>query len=128
VRRTDGFTLIEVLVALIVVGIGALALAAIFPAATGDIGVAQRRTRAAEYLQEGVERLTSLSYDDPLLTPWVRHEDRGNPLPGGYERRWTVTPDYPIAGCKRITVEVIWKEGDDTRLLRAATCVASVGR
>jgi len=123
-----GFTLVEVLVALIVIGVGALAIGALFPAATQNIGASERVTRAAEYLQEGMERLTSLSYNDPLLQPWVTHDDAANPLPGGFERSWTVTPDYPMAGCKTLRLEVKWREGGEERFVSAVTSIASVDR
>jgi prepilin-type N-terminal cleavage/methylation domain-containing protein len=123
-----GFSLVEVLVALVVVGVGALAIGLLFPRATRDIGTSERTTRAAEYLQEGVERLTSLQYNDPLLTAGAVHEDSANPLAGGYERSWTVTEDQPIPGCKTLVIEIAWQEGSTERSVRGATAVASVGR
>jgi prepilin-type N-terminal cleavage/methylation domain-containing protein len=125
---TLGFSLVEVLVAIVVVGVGALAIGALFPSATRDIGTSERTTRAAEYLQEGVERLTSLQYNDPLLVPGMAHMDADNPLPGGYERSWTVREDYPISGCKTFVVEVAWQEGSDERNVEAVMSLASVGR
>jgi len=123
-----GFSLVEVLVALVVVGVGALAIGLLFPRATRDIGTSERTTRAAEYLQEGVERLTSLQYNDPLLAPAFLHTDADNPLPGGYERSWTVMDDHPIAGCKTLVIEITWREGSTERSVQGATAVASVGR
>lgn len=99
-RGVEGFTLIEVMVALVVIGVGALAIGSLFPTATRDIGESERTTRAAEYLQDGMERLMSLSYNDPLLQAWMTHADVKNPLPGGFERTWTVSADHPMNGCK----------------------------
>jgi type IV pilus assembly protein PilV len=127
-RGTLGFSLIEVLVAIVIVGVGALAIGALFPSATRDIGTSGRTTRADEYLQDGVERLTALQYDDPLLVPGISHSDPDNPLPGGYERSWTVREDYPIPGCKTFVVEVTWQEGSAQHDVEAVMCLASVGR
>ena len=128
VTWSAGFTLIEVMVALIVIGVGALTIGSLFPTATRDIGKSERTTRAAEYLQDGMERLTSLAYNDPQLQPWMTHSDTRNPLPGGFERTWEVTPDHPISGCKTLTMKVKWSEGSAEHEIRATTVMASVGR
>jgi prepilin-type N-terminal cleavage/methylation domain-containing protein len=127
-RGNAGFTLIEIMVALIVVGIGALTVGSLFPRATKDIGASERTTRASEYLQEGMERLTSLSYNDPLLLPAVPHSDSHNPLPGGCERDWTVYADRPIPNCKTIAMDVKWHEDGSEHSVSAMTVIASVGR
>jgi prepilin-type N-terminal cleavage/methylation domain-containing protein len=127
-RGNAGFTLIEIMVALIVIGIGALTVGSLFPRATRDIGVSERTTRASEYLQEGMERLSSLGYNDPLLLPAVPHSDPRNPLLGGFEREWTVYADRPIPNCKTIVMEVKWREGGNEQSLGATTVIASVGR
>jgi len=128
VRNCAGFTMIEVLVALIVIGVGALAIGGFFPRATRDIGASERSTRAAEYLQEGMERLTALPYNDPQLAPVLTHQDPENPLPGGFVRTWMVSADSPLAGCKTLRVEINWEEGSKARSVEAATVIASVGR
>jgi prepilin-type N-terminal cleavage/methylation domain-containing protein len=127
-RGSAGFTLIEILVALVVIGIGALTVGSLFPRATRDIGQSERTTRASEYLQEGMERLTSLSYNDPLLVPSVVHSDPRNPLAGGFEREWTVLTDRPIQNCKTISLEVKWQESGEEQVITATTVIASVGR
>ena len=127
-RVEAGFTLIEIMVALVVIGVGALAVGSLFPTATRDISESGRTTRAAEYLQEGMERLTSLPYNDPLLQPSLTHHDSGNPLPGGFERQWTVYADHPISGCKSISLDVKWREGSAEHVVTATTVIASVGR
>jgi prepilin-type N-terminal cleavage/methylation domain-containing protein len=127
-RSQAGFTLVEVMVALVVIGVGALAIGSLFPTATRDIGQSERTTRAAEYLQEGMERLTSLSYNDPSLQPGMTHYDPANPLPGEFEREWTVVADHPISNCKTLSMEVRWTEGSADHVVTAATVIASVGR
>lgn len=127
-RSRSGFTLVEVMVALVVIGVGALAIGGLFPTATRDIGKSERTTRASEYLQEGMERLTSLSYNDPLLQPGMVHIDSANPLPGGFNREWKVVADHPISGCKTLALEVQWQGGSTEHVITAATVIASVGR
>ena len=127
-RSQAGFTLVEVMVALVVIGVGALAIGSLFPAATRDIGESERTTRASEYLQEGMERLTGLSYNDPLLQPGMTHYDPANPLPGGFDREWEVYTDHPISNCKSVSMDVWWTEGSTKHVVTAATVIASVGR
>jgi prepilin-type N-terminal cleavage/methylation domain-containing protein len=59
-RRTAGFTLIEVLVAIVILVVGALALVGSGRVATASVQRATLELRVAQLIQEEVERLRTL--------------------------------------------------------------------
>lgn len=105
VRGPAGFTLIEVMVALVVFAIGVLALGVTIPAATRRISLAGAQTRASSIATERAETLLITPYDNGDLTAGT-HTDPANPIDGMYYLRWIVTDDQPITGCKRVVVSV----------------------
>ena len=111
IRRTRrrpadrGFSLIEVMIALVVFSIGALALGVIVPLGTNKTNNAGRQTRASELAGQCAEQLLTTPYSDGDLTVGT-HNDTNNPYPGSYYIQWVVEDDQPITKCKRVTVSV----------------------
>ena len=106
-RDTRGFTMLEVLVALIVIGIGVFSLTAMIPMGTRSNTKSGQQTRGSELAAVTMERLLSTPYNEPDLDAGS-HNDTANPYPGGYYVSWSIDVDQPIAHCKRITVETHW--------------------
>ncbi len=104
-RGSRGFTLIEVLIAMIVFAIGALTLAVCIPLGTNKIGKAGQQTHASTLASERAEQLLITPYDHGDLTAGA-HDDPTNPQDGVYYIRWVVEDNQPISRCKRITVKV----------------------
>jgi prepilin-type N-terminal cleavage/methylation domain-containing protein len=104
-RDPRGFSLIEVMVAVMVFAIGALSLAAVIPLGSGKASQAGRQTLAAELATDRAERLLSTPYDDPDLEAGV-HLDPANPRDRYYFVRWNVEADQPVTACKRVTITV----------------------
>jgi prepilin-type N-terminal cleavage/methylation domain-containing protein len=100
----EGFTVIEVAVAMIVLSVGLLGMAATIPMMKTDVVQSDQRTNALFHAQEASERLRGLTYADSLLLPGT-HSDPNFNVPN-YTRAWTVEQNIPIAGVKRITVTV----------------------
>jgi prepilin-type N-terminal cleavage/methylation domain-containing protein len=98
-----GFTLIEVLIAIVVFAIGLLAMSMVVPLGTGRVTAAGQQTRAGALVAESAEELLTLPYDHDDLTAGT-HDDDANPHDGQYFVRWTVEEDQPVADCKRVTV------------------------
>lgn len=107
-KNQQGFTLIEVVVALTVVAIGIMGLSIIFPSTTRDVGKSGVTTKALQMAQEKLEDLHTLAYDDPDLDATYVHDDIANPINGVFDRTWTVYEDQPIAGCKKVIVKIAW--------------------
>lgn len=118
-HRSDnrGFTVIEVLIALIVFAIGALSVAALIPAGTKSNTSAGEETRASETGAACVEKLLASPYNSATLTPGG-HADPANPYPGSYYVTWNVEENQPINLCKRITVTVRWPLANSANRVR----------
>ena len=106
-RPQAGFTLVEVLVALMVFVIGVLSIAAMMPSGTRSVNRSGDETRGSELASARAERLLSTSYTDAGLTSGS-HFDPANPYNGKYYVSWSVEDDQPMAQCKRVTVTVRW--------------------
>lgn len=80
-----GFTLIEVVLALLLFEFGMLALAATLAVSAGDLAAANRRMRAGAVADARVALLRTRHCPD--VSSGTRR------LPGGLEEHWTVTSD-----------------------------------
>lgn len=109
--RERGFSLVEVLIALVVMAVGIFAVARMFPA--GASGQMQDRLTlgANDYVQEKVEYLRGLTWSATDLTEG-RHpagtatESCGN---GRWQRFYVVTTmASPLDNLKKVDVTVTW--------------------
>jgi type IV pilus modification protein PilV len=103
--RDRGFTLIEVLMALAVFGIGVLGLALVIPLGAKKSTSASQQSRASQLAAARAEQLLATAYNDDDLTAGL-HVDPGNPYNSQYHVEWDVEVDQPITACKRITINV----------------------
>jgi prepilin-type N-terminal cleavage/methylation domain-containing protein len=126
-RAQGGFTLVEVVVALIVVAIGIIGLSIVFPLATRDVGKSGVMSKAVELCQEKIEDFHMTGYDAIDLDPGYTHADTLNPIGGVYTRTWETYGDVPMPGCKRVVVRVTWNTYDQDSV-KLWTIIASAGR
>ncbi|MGD9244039.1 MAG: prepilin-type N-terminal cleavage/methylation domain-containing protein [Desulfobacterales bacterium] len=110
-KKDEGFTLIEVLIAVSIFAIGLLAVAVMQTSAIKVNSSAAKITTSMTWAQDKMEELMALSYSDHQL------EDLGDPpsgtdsqgelhqeTSGNYTISWTVTDNNPLPGTKLITV------------------------
>lgn len=115
--RERGSTLAELMVALVVLSIGLLAVAQLFPAGARSQTQDRMLTVANYYAQEKVERLTALDWSHPDLVNGRHPSSGGETLgkTGAWSRAYDVSAmAAPLENLKKVTVTVWWKNGKDS--------------
>jgi len=106
-----GTTLAELMVALVVLSIGILAVARLFPSGSSTQTQARMTNTANYYVQEKLEQLRGLSWADADLAAG-RHPASGNEslgTTGQWQRFYEVTAmAAPLTNLKRVDVTVSW--------------------
>jgi Tfp pilus assembly protein PilV len=107
-----GFSLVEVMIMLVLLVVGVLALARLFPMADRGVVRDRLRTEAAYYLQQQVESLRSKQVNDPDLAAGRHPSDTSNEVlgtKGRLSRYWTVsTLGPPLDNVQCVSVVVRW--------------------
>jgi len=101
--KNQGYTLIEVLIAMAIFALGFLALATIEIKSITQNASAKMYTEATTMAVESLERLISLPYDHTDLN------QKDNPhgvTAGGYTINWNVQDDIPVTATKTIIINV----------------------
>jgi prepilin-type N-terminal cleavage/methylation domain-containing protein len=120
-RRTAGFTLVEVLVAMTIAVVAVGALAYLLSAATTVNRSARRSTFAALLAADKMEQLRALAFDDGHLAAspadaLQADADGFHDSPAeGYRRRWFIAPmpGYPASALViHVVVSVIGDAGE----------------
>ena len=117
-EQEDGFTLIEVMVAVLLLALGLAALAAVQMTSVTLNARANGMTRLATMAQERLEALLALPYNHPHLldTAVGAAKTTYSPTPGdvpdGHRVYWCVNEGFPRPQLKTIEV-VVAQLGDD---------------
>jgi prepilin-type N-terminal cleavage/methylation domain-containing protein len=110
-RAERGISLMELLIALTVFSIGALALSQLFPAGARSQLRTQLRTEAGQYSREKIEQLEALSWSDTALTagrhPGGAATEKLSSV-GTLARFYQVDSLTGFTDLKRVTVSVVW--------------------
>ncbi len=104
IENEKGFTLIEVLIAMVILTVGILAMMTMQTRAVTANYRASTMTRASSVAAEQMERFQLIDYLDSTLTNGV-HPAVADPATN-YPITWTVTDNSPVIGTKRIAVTV----------------------
>ena len=119
VRRRSGVSLIEVVIALAILGFGMLGVAAAQIAALRNADVSRERMAAHSLARQQIENFQAMSataieairadagYPNDPLNPIDPDPNDDNVLQ--YNRSWTITPDTPEDDVYSILVNVSWK-------------------
>ena len=110
-RAERGITLVEMLIAVLVMTTGILALGRMIPSAMSGQQSDKMLTQANAYAQQKVESLQTLYWSDPLLTDG-RHPATGADSLGSagqWQRFHEVeTMAIPLDNLRKVTVTVTW--------------------
>ena len=110
-RSQRGITLVEVMIAILVMTTGILALGRLIPSAVRGSQSDRMLTQANAYSQQKVEDLQTMVWSDPLLQdgrhPVSSNDTLGNS--GQLQRHYdVVSMAAPLDNLKKITVTVEW--------------------
>ena len=112
-RREAGFSIIELMVALVLLGLGILTVANLFPLGSRVQVADRKRTSAVDLAQQKMEQLRMLVWSAPELVAGIHPDAAGEDLTltneGSFNRRWIVEAQSgAFADMKKVTVRVIW--------------------
>ena len=122
--KTAGLTLIEVLVALVLVSIGLLGIAGLQAKAIGANRTARLQTEATALAAGILEQMRLLPFDHPYLAAGTTAQRRMAAGGGSYAVHWTVIDDRPAAGTKTLQIRVSWPGAPHYKAVRLKTILA----
>ena len=112
-RNNKGFTLIEVLVAMVILSVGLLGTAALITGIINSNKLSNRITTATTLAQDKMEEIKRDGYSNAanearvsLTSPYDQ-----------YEREVTVIDPSPAANMKTVTVKVYWESSKSVSLV-----------
>ena len=115
-RDRRGFTLIEIMVAIVMLAFGVLASASLTAALMASNRGVTNRTRATETLRLKVEDLQSERYAQ------IRNGNDTATVGGvTFNRSWTVTANSPVTNTKTVTMTVSWTDRQGNHSLSTQT-------
>ncbi len=98
-KASQGFSLLEVMIAIAIFSVGILGIGAIQVTSTNGNTGARIHTEEYTWVVDQIERLSALNYDAADLVQGTR-----SVVQGPYTVSWTVVDDSPVAGAKRVAV------------------------
>ena len=117
----DGFTLIEVMIALVIMSIGLTALAAVQISAIRGNDFSKRMTTAISIAEAKMEQIKSSSYVNILSESSIQITQSNM----HFTRQVTVTNNIaPLTNTKTVNVTVSWSEGSKSHSVPITTIVS----
>lgn len=114
-----GFSLVELMVTLVLIGIGVMAVAALFPLATKNVNDGRLLTTALGRAQDKIEELQQAGYSSALMNSGSYTDSLSS-----YIRTWVVQDSLPTEGSKRVSVSVSWPARQGRESVNLATYIA----
>jgi type IV pilus assembly protein PilV len=108
IKKENGFTLIEVLIALTIFSIGILAVGTMQFSSMNGTATANHSTQGATWAVDRLEKLMSLPYNHNDLDNAVHQATSPD---GIYTITWTVTESEVIPKTKSVRATVAWQHG-----------------
>jgi type IV pilus assembly protein PilV len=103
-KKENGFTLLEVLVALTIFAVGLLAVAVLQTSAIKMNSTSNKLTNISTLAMDQIEKLSALPYTNSALNQGAYQFP--SPLDNNYTISYTVTNNNPLPGTKNIRVTV----------------------
>jgi len=107
--KSKGFTLLEILIALVILSITLLALAGLMVRTTRNNSFGGHMTEAATFAQDKLEEFRAIGW--VKIPPNTTGVDNPNGATGiAYTRNWGVAPNPVNADLREITVTINWTD------------------
>ena len=103
-KKNQGYTLVEVLIAMAIFAVGFLALASLQIKSISQNASSRMATDATTMAVESMERLISLPYNHAELDQGTNPHSM--PATEGYAIEWNIQDDWPITATKTIVINV----------------------
>lgn len=124
-RKSEGFTLIEVLITIFLLAIVLISLISAFIYGFNILSRIKQVAVAAQIAQEEMEKVRNMDFDSILLLgSTFAHEDLSQLLEGQGSRTLEAGPGDDI---KKLTVSVIWKHRGEVQRKDVVTYVTREG-
>ncbi len=112
----NGFTIMEVMIALAIFAIGILGVAHLHIRSTSGNTSSRTITEGTTFAVDRVEQLMTLPYDDSAwdagtYNAAVTGSDSGET----YSLTWSITEDNPVPNTKQVAVRATWDDQGETR-------------
>ena|SRR5262247_871319 len=118
-----GFSLLEVLVAMVTFAIAAAATASLMFQSTSFVGVGNERSEAIAVAQTAIERLRTQDYEEMDLSPYtVSWKEKS----GFFSVTPHISEDDPEPGMKTVVVTVSWQSKGETQAYELQTVYSDV--
>jgi prepilin-type N-terminal cleavage/methylation domain-containing protein len=119
--RDRGFSLVEMMIAITVLGVGLLSLAGLFPLAMKRVSVGDLESRATFQAQSKLEELKNLRWNQLVASVGNDQVD------ARFNRTWQVWEDTPAVGMKSVQVVVNWSDENGQRTITLSSLLSDSG-
>ena len=116
----EGFTLIEIMIALVILSIGLMALAGMQVSAINGNAFSKRMTTAVSIAEQTIEQLKNTPFNN-IQSQSASPISQSNL---NFTRQVTVINDSPIANTLTATVTVTWMDGVKTYTVPVSTIIS----
>jgi prepilin-type N-terminal cleavage/methylation domain-containing protein len=120
-KETTGFTLIEILIATIIITIASLGVATLTVGVMRQNSFSKRLTAATALVQDQLEEVKRLGYPNAQTAAGTQNYGAITNFTG-YKRVVTVSNNTPAANMKTVDVTVFWDA--DTHSVKASTIIS----
>jgi type IV pilus assembly protein PilV len=125
----DGFTLVEVLLAMAILGVGLMSIAVAQLTAMKVQSRSKNLQQAMFLAREQMDDIEAMDAGAPILQAAATTQDPGNPLRASadpsdattFNRSVTVVPNNPSFGLAQVTVTVTWAQAQGTRQVQLSS-------
>ena len=116
-----GFSMIELMIAITMMGVGILSLAGLYPLAMQRVSAGDLESRATFHAQSKLEELKAVPWNNLL------NSASADTVDVRFQRVWQIQEDTPVVGMKQIQVVVSWADNKGPRDVTLASYLSDSG-